>query len=326
MTIRGWCMPLAFPLPASLTRCLGILTGSIALAIGSPAPCLGSDSLALFMSLDASKYVVGQPVMLFVSATNVGPARLEDIGPLHPSYSRFHLELRRAGESERVPDTADEIDGYFSEEGLTLGPGQGECEMVDLLDRFGTWPPDIDWLGPVLWKRSLQPGEYSLQGTFRAHTGVRKGLARLVVKSNAVTFSVLPESAAVGPLKELDGLKGSSVWQRNNVSPEQAKACLAQLPNLIVSPYFLKVFECASFGLTDDQLTDLVAKLRKDSASRRWSPALVWSVASRPVRAVEERKSQLARLGSLPSQSMERRIADAWKLRLEQGLYFYRGH
>ncbi|HLQ65756.1 MAG TPA: hypothetical protein VK123_00815 [Candidatus Limnocylindrales bacterium] len=296
----------------------------IALAIGCPVSlCFGSEQLELSAELDAPEYVVGQPVMVLLSATNVGQIPIEDVGPLEPSYGRLKLELFRAGEREPLPDYGDLITVFFSQQGLTLRPGQEACEMVDLLDHFGTWPPEIDWLGPVLWQRSLQPGEYSLQCSFRAHTGVRKGLSPLAVHSKAVTFCVLPESAALPHLQKLDRLKRSSVWQRNNVSPEQAQACRAQLPDLLGSPYFLKVFKCASFGLNDDELAEMVANLRKVSPS--WSPALVWSVGARPVHTVEERKRQLASLGALPSQSMEKRIADSWRLRLEQGLYFYRG-
>jgi hypothetical protein len=244
-------MPLTSSLPANMLRSLGVLCSAIVLAIGYPVSlCLGSEQLALAARLDASEYVVGQPIMLLVGATNVGQVPIEDVGPLEPSHGRLKLELFRAGEREPLPDYGDLITLYFSKEGLTLRPGEENCEMVDLIDHFGSWPPQIDWLGPVLWQRSLQPGEYYLQCSFRAHTGVRKGLAPLLVHSNALTFRVLPESAALPHLQKLDRLKRSSVWQ--------------------------------------------------------------------------ERNRQLARLGSFPSQSMERRVADSWRLRLEQGLYFHK--
>lgn len=309
---------------AKLRRVGQLLSASLLLlACSASHPCL-ADSLVLDASLDASEYVIGQPVMLFLSATNVGQSAIEDIGPLAPNYGRLRLLVFRAGEETPMVDYANSITSFYSQEGMKLDPGQEACELVNLLEHFGTWPPKKDWLGPVLFERSLPPGEYSLQCFFRARTGVRKDLGPLTVQGPTRRFRVLKERAAKAPLRGLEKLRRSSSWVDNTIIAEQARACQEQLPDLTNSPYFLKVFECASFGLHDDELATLVAELRKRSGTERWSPTLGWAVAARPVHTAEERMRQLEGLG--PLGTVDQRIVNAWRLRLEQGLYFYRSH
>jgi hypothetical protein len=304
--------------------CLGIAAWVLVGASSLPGTCsAGGDSLSLEVVLDSKEYVPGQPIIVTAFARNDGSEPVEDIAPMLPSMEMLAMRLTRRGTDAPLRQHGDVIDVAFGEPGLTLLPGQECCEQFDLLRFFGDRIKPKYWLSTVRMQGVLQSGDYELRCSFRARTGTRRDLAHLTIQSMPVQFRVLPESKAKRALKQLEGLHRESKWEMNGVTPEQAEACRSRLRDLSESPYFLVIFEFATIGASYDQLKELVSILRTLPSAERYGPIFTWTLLDYRGEA-EERQRRMAQMGPFTPGSLEERMLDAWRIRVEQKKYYYR--
>jgi hypothetical protein len=203
----------------SLNRRLAMaLRSTITLTI--LVPCVGRAPLAdeakgvapqlrLGVELDRREFLPGEPVLIGLSIENLGSEAFADLANLEPRQEFISFRLIRDGKD--LPWTAHYETWFFQVEGAALEPGGRLCNVVDLLDYFGS--PSTISLGKksFRFKRCLAPGSYSLLTRFRARMGVRQDLPRVVVEGNQVDF-VVKDASAIPAFEEsaLDLLESSS--------------------------------------------------------------------------------------------------------------------
>jgi hypothetical protein len=163
-------------------------------------PVLAADAttpvadLTLRVEMDRDEFLPGEPLVVGLSIENVGSDAFEDLGKLNPRRGYMGLSLIRNG--KEMPWTSRFETWFYSKEGTQLAPGSQLCEVVDLLDYYGT-RSNVTKSGRVFnFLRALPPGAYVLRSRFRARSGVRADLSPVFVEGNEAKF-VIRDAAAI---------------------------------------------------------------------------------------------------------------------------------
>jgi hypothetical protein len=205
----------------------------------------------LTITLEDTKPLEYQTIYMIISFKNLYGSRLVDVAPLNPSKGFLRLQLFRLNGSEVKSVPMHGRPGMYVglEAGISLGAGETEYEVRDLLTYFGGAVEDGEAPTTLGW-RTLQPGKYRLSCTYEVFTGfsgpVPLGVATSPpappqVTSVPIEFEVRPLSSSPGEVQRLKRLF-TAVEQSGADRSEISKRCREALPQFYESPFLLRVF------------------------------------------------------------------------------------
>jgi hypothetical protein len=163
-----------------------------------------TSGLTLKIGVDRSEFLPGEPVMIGLTVENHGSQPFEDLSTLSPATKLITFRVMKDG--KLLAWGGLNGDWMFTKEGPRLAPGGRLCEVVDLLEYYGTRQMKISCKGRTFaFRHALEPGHYSVRAGFRARMGVRRDLSQLFLESNEIGFTV--RDAAAIPQSELGALE-----------------------------------------------------------------------------------------------------------------------
>jgi len=156
------------------------------------------EPLRIHLAMDATTYLVDQPIIVLACIENIGNEPYRDLPSLYAGDGYLRLSLIREPGNEAIPGSGPMREAVPTSEGITIGSGGYQCEAVNLLDWFGELSRDSNVLARAAWQHRLPPGQYRLEATLTGRTGIAR-LSRVAVKSDAVRFQIRTESDPPDP-------------------------------------------------------------------------------------------------------------------------------
>lgn len=143
--------------------------------------------LSLRLELDQDAYMEGDPVYALVCVSNQDTVGFRDLADMEPTGHFLGLDIQSG--VRQLRRRIDSEIGY-SLEGLELEPGGCACEVVKVSYVYGQ---SQDGWG----QGRLPPGQYRVMAHFAARLGFF-GLSQVWVRSDTVTFRVVPRTVPAG--------------------------------------------------------------------------------------------------------------------------------
>lgn len=154
-------------------------------------------SLILRVQLDHTTFVPGEPVLIGLSVENVGADPFEDLAVFEPDQNFMIFAVSRDG--KEVGWKGPNLTWGFTHEGTRLLAGDRICDVINLLEYYGTEGSISHGNRTFRLRQMLEPGSYTVRAAFRARLGVRPDLPQVRVTSNEVHFVILDSPAISAP-------------------------------------------------------------------------------------------------------------------------------
>ncbi len=274
--------------------------------------------LKLGLALDESVYAFGQPIMVMACLENAGSDRAEI-----PFLWTGQLDLRLVGgDGKRVSPIMRLLGGLPAEDRrrLTLGPDYVQCEVSDLLSRYGMWPGKKHPVAAAAGEYVLPPGRYRLVAVYRPELHRRPDGVVLTVPSDTVAFEISPlerfpeEVALLRDFATQERYKGGPAF--GDSARSSARPWLGRF---ISSRFFMLAYQLGGWWGTVN-IDSLVTVLHAARVSPVRQAALIWYQAAFGPRTYQGVLSWLANLKSRRFGAPQEAAAATWELRLRQSL------
>ena len=279
-----------------------------------------SGSLRLTLELDAAKYLPDQPIMVLACVQNKSGDTLEDLAPLDLGCPRLRFSVRREGSTQPVPGMDMILDFVFSTEGLRVAPGESQCEAENLLNWFGQGTQDTNIVGESYSRQRPEPGGYVLNAEMTVHTGMRKNLPQLLIRSHEVSFEVVDSDP-----RSADPHLGRFLDHAPSVNTTEFRQYCAQwFPRAYRSPNFILLYYAAGMSRVPVPIDTILDGLAGAGVSevRIASMARIHAMVADIGDA--EKLAWVQRLRSrFPGMEPMQRVAQTWESRLRQKRYYY---
>ena len=283
----------------------------------------GAASIELTLSIDDSVYLASQPIIVSVCVRNGSRDVFDDLVPLDPADGFLRLRLIDSDTGVILQKYGTIRDVLFSNDGITIPPGEVHCEVFDLLYHFGRWPTKDQMLLKSLAMYALPPGRYELSGSISARTGHNKALLPVILRSNSVRFQVKSAGSNASQEALLTSLTSRDQWRTNKLSPANVRSARDHLREFISSPYFLLAYRAARPSLTSSDVDSLDQLLeRRKNAPALWRAVLVWDDFERVARSDSERLNRLDGIEQRTRGGPVEDVTHSLKMRVQQQKYY----
>lgn len=278
--------------------------------------------LKLALALDEDVYAFGQPIMVMACLRNVDSARVEI-----PSMAQ-QLDLRlETSDGGPVTPHRNLLGGLPTADSrrLTLEPSDVQCEVSDLLARYGVWPGKKHPVAAAAGEMVLPPGRYQLVAVYKPEVHRRPDGVVITVASDTVGFEIaplerFPEEATLlrdfATQGHYDGHVEVGNLPRNFARP--------WLGRFVASRFFMLAYYLGEWWGHTDNLDSLVSALNVARVSPVRQAAVMWYQAKFDPRTYERQLSELANLKSRRFGAPQEAAARTWELRVRQVLERYR--
>lgn len=310
---------------------LSALLGGWLLWTGVATPQNHDESLELRMRLDATEYVLDQPILFLLELSNRGETEQLDVAPLRPADDEF-CRLWIEGASGPVPDrrrTRSTTLTHYPSGGLTLPPGGFIVARGRLLARFGTGDGMSGLMYEVFGQHQLGPGAYRVCATFVVHTNQRTATPRAPrsVTSPWVTFEVRPrsesEEAEFRRLWEAIGIQERGSGRIDPRTLRRAQEALADhwqhLPAGRFAPLAYPHILRRQGRTPDLALVDRIAVESRSDVRAAWALDYQIAIASLSDSA---KRAWVEHALATRADSLQRRVLNSWRLKLEQRKFY----
>lgn len=276
--------------------------------------------LKLGLALDEDVYAVGQPIIVMACLRNEDSGRVEI--PF-PSALQFDLRLETR-EGKRVRPIGYLFGDLPSEDSptLTLRPSAVQCEVIDLLSRYGAWPGKKHPVAAAAKEHVLPPGQYRLMAVYKPEPHRRRDGAVIIVPSDTVGFEIAPLERFP---KEVALLRDFARQGRYEGKPAVGDSAISfarpWLGKFASSRFFMLAYKLGGWWDCRDELDSLVGVLQAARVSPVRQAAVIWYGAKFAPRTYKGMLSWLANLKSRRLGEPQEAAAATWeeRLRLLQG-------
>ncbi len=305
-----------------MTRLVAL--GIVMLICGSASAgdSTGNGRMSLTLNLDDSTYLLGQPILVAACVRNGTQTKFDDLVPLDPEAQFLQLRLVNLETGKALLKYGTRRTVLFPQDGMTIAPGEAQCELFDLLKHFGGWPSREQVVLKSLAMYSLPPGNYELSAALAARTGHNEALKPVTLASNQVRFQVMVGGSNPKEEADLASLASGQEWRTNSLSPANVHRARESLRLSVASPYFVLFYRAARSSMSRSDLDSLDLLLQRANAPSLRRAVLVWDEFDRVSMSDSER---LSRLDSVARRSRDAAIQDvvrSLKMRVQQRKYY----
>lgn len=296
--------------------CVGCLAAIIVgVLVASGAYAQPSDSLKLELQVDEISGLEDQPIQIVVCVTNMGRSPFLDLASLHPEDRNLSLVLHREGQVQPVPMGGIFVSSVLTAPGPSLAPGGSECEVLSLLDHFGSWKREGHELSRAIGQMSLRPGHYTLSAEYRARSGYIKNLKQYLLSSAPIEFDVKPR----GTFPEEESLfarflaDGGAIDQ-NDVAGLRARS-RRWLPLFLGSRYFFLIYYGTGLSVPSMPSDSILAGLRSNGVGAVREAAFIGlRCAVEPIEG-DARLAWMARARKGTNNALAQKVIVTWERR-----------
>ena len=294
--------------------CVVIFTSS---SLGR-ALAVDSDSLLAEIHVDELVAAEDQPIQVVVCITNAGRRSFEDLTSLYPSDRLLQLRLLREGRLGYLPMGGLIATLINTSAGPSLRPGESVCEVLNLLDWFGSWKRQGHEASWAVGQLSLMPGRYRLSVHYVARTervGVRPAYS---VSSPEVEFEIRPRSSFPGESQLLERVVADGAFEASDLAGSRER-CRKWLPEFYGSRYFFLIYYGAGLETPGLSTDSVLAGLRKSRVNPVRDAAFVGLRCKMEKMPRDRKLAWVGRIGRNESDSLMRKVVETWERRLRDG-------
>jgi hypothetical protein len=294
------------------SRLAAIIVGTLA---ASGAYAQSSDSLKLDLQVDEISGLEDQPIQIVVCVTNMGRNSFLDLASLRPEDGHLSLILRREGQTQPVPMGGIVISSVLTAPGPSLAPRGSECEVLSLLDHFGTWKRAGHELSWAIGQMSLRPGHYMLSAEYRARNGYVKNLKQYLARSGSVEFEV----KARGTFPEEESLLTRFLDDGGAINPNDVAGLRERsrrwLPQFLGSRYFFLIYYGTGLSVPSMPSDSILAGLRSNGVGAVREAAFIGLRCDVEPMEGDAKLAWMARVRKGTNNELAQKVIDTWERR-----------